>query len=164
MKLTVDEAIRRIKRKRPKNELDIIIRCGLPLRYLSYGKFRIVFEIVGVPLVVKFPLHNRKKKANLHHTDAEISNLRKVRRSYRRYDFLQSLVPKVHHYDKASGLVVMDKYRKPRNQDHIPMRRIRDRLESTDKTCGDLFTQNFGVDKDGNLKILDLGYLLTEVR
>lgn len=51
----------------PETASDLLLKCGLPLRQISYGQFRNVLEVVGTPYVIKVPSPGRHHKVNVEH-------------------------------------------------------------------------------------------------
>lgn len=93
-------------------------KIGLPLRYLNAGVFRKVYGIRGVDLVVKIPIIGVESKdaiqSAIRHSAQEVS---RVKRLYAVKE-LRPHLPKIYHYDKKSGVIVMRRYEKVSSVDH----------------------------------------------
>jgi hypothetical protein len=81
--------------------------AGIRLRYIDEGAFRQVYKVSGCPLVVKFPLD----KDGIQHSVSEIRRIRQLGR-------IKELVPhlpKIHYFDRKSGVLVTHFYPRPKN-------------------------------------------------
>lgn len=144
-----------VDRLKPQNESELMRCSQVGLRYLGEGSFRVAFEIIDYPLIVKVPLTNCY--SDLHHANEEWNWIERVRKEPQ-YKALRKHMPKVYYFDEDCGLMIMRKYKwvkfSPRTQaiDKLV-------LQTTGATGHDVGSSNMGRDGKGNLKILDTALL-----
>ena len=87
---------------RPKTVEDLR-SLGVRLKWIGWGSFRQVYEVRGLPIVVKFPHHGDPK-----HSRTEMRRIEKLHKipTIRRH------LPKIFYYDKTSGVIVTPYYKK----------------------------------------------------
>ena len=109
--MNIRTAIRRIKTFKPATPEEFA-DAGVPVlddkNFVHAGVFREVYRIVGVPLVVKFPLGDSRKETGegRRHTNAEVNRIKRLSA----FPVMRKYLPKVYYHDKASGIVVMRYY------------------------------------------------------
>ena len=76
--------------------------------FVHAGVFREVYRIVGVPLVVKFPLGDSYSETSegRRHTNAEVNRIKRLSA----FPVMRKYLPKVYYHDKTDGIVVMRHY------------------------------------------------------
>jgi len=178
--MTRKEVIRRLRKHKPKNA-DDLLRAGVPLAHISSGAFRHAYKVYNLPLVVKFPYvdepyepgtqdYTRSLQWSITHSFIEMKSLRRVLRSKSKFRKLRRHMPKIYHHHPPTGVILMEEYRRP---DNAAFRRkvsnIREEVArvfnvdpiggSSSIDPGDVQPGNCGVDKRGNVVILDLGLL-----
>ncbi len=165
-----NEIAYKLKLEKPKTVEDLLIRCGLTLKFIGDGGFREVFKIVGTNLVVKVPLTAMDQAElghNYGHTPAvhartEWNYCKKVMR-VKKYEFFRPYMPTLHYLVPKTGVTLCDYY-KPISYfgakfnseiDQIALSLAK--IGVTDGDVGKTKKDNYGTDSDGKLKILDLG-------
>lgn len=144
-----------IDKKQPKNESQLMRDCHVGLRYRGEGTFRVAFEVIDYPLVVKVPLTNCY--SDLHHANEEWDWIEKVDREPQ-YRALRKYMPKVYYFDEDCGLMIMRKYEWVRfSSETVALDKLV--LDVTGATGHDIGSNNMGKDDKGNLKILDVALL-----
>ncbi len=109
--MNIRTAVRRIKTFKPETPEEFA-DAGVPVlddkNFVYAGVFREVYRIVGVPLVVKFPLGDSRKETGegRRHTNAEVNRIKRLSA----FPVMRKYLPKVYYHDKASGIVVMRYY------------------------------------------------------
>lgn len=162
---SLDEIIRRLKRYKPKNIYDLLCECRLPMRLLDWGCYRNCWEIIGTGLVIKLVggEADEGRDKSLTHTRIEIAAYERIKED-RQFVRIRHLLPAIHYYNRKAGLVLMSKY-KPctkrwakknlklmtNYQQWFLKKFPQVDLEPLIKYA------NYGLGKDGNLVILDLG-------
>lgn len=156
--MTTNGVIDSVKSHRPKDVRELLLDCKVTLKYLDSGSFRDVYEIVGHPLVVKFP----NCKAGVRHSNHEVSVYNRIKNSKKKYIELQKHLPDI-HYTNRYGVVLMTKYSPFGDTERSGS--ISLHLESeVSKILGlkdgwDAHYGNFGRDSKGKVVLLDFGYL-----
>jgi hypothetical protein len=138
----------------------------LRLVHLGTGAFRSVYRIKGTDYVIKFPEPNNNY-LGIDHAQDEVKNIEKMKK----IKCLRPHLPKIHHYDRKSGVIVMDYYTRYRdkqaNKPH-PTRTYGDiswerELISdlirilTGVWFNDLWDENLKLDKNNIVKFVDVG-------
>ena len=109
--MNIRTAVRRIKTFKPETPEEFA-DAGVPVlddkNFVYAGVFREVYRIVGVPLVVKFPLGDSYSETSegRRHTNAEVNRIKRLSA----FPVMRKYLPKVYYHDKASGIVVMRYY------------------------------------------------------
>lgn len=152
---SVSHLINLIKREAPQNESQLMRMAQVGLRYMGEGCFRVAFEIIDYPLIVKVPLTNCY--SDLHHANEEWCWIEKVQQESK-YKSLRKYMPKVYYFDEECGLMVMRKYKQVK---FSPDTNALDKLitQVTGATEHDVGSSNMGRDSKGNMKILDAALL-----
>lgn len=136
-------------------------KAGIKLRYLDHGVFREVYKIQGCPLVVKFPLNEEQDFADgVQHSMSEI---RRIKRLFRIQE-LKPHLPKIHYFDKESGVLVMSYYHRVTPERGVELlgkivQKLVSKIARVQMT--DIHADNIRVQKDANvgrLTFVDLGY------
>ena len=163
--------IKRIKKKQPLDALDLLDACGLPLQLTNWGQFRNVYDVLGTQLVIKVPIQESKAsgtRINIQHAREEYAAWKKIKSSRHEYRSLKPYLPDMIYFNSRSGIIVMPKYgpvRWPRGRGrHRVIEELESRFTSAlQVTYADIKEDNLGSDKDGNIKVLDLGPLSGDV-
>lgn len=176
--LNIDEVVKRLKTHKPTNLEEVMQDCKLPLKYVSNGAYRQVYQIVGTRSVIKIPrnpvkteeiyndkTHKWKTKYetsyDVTHANQEFQALQRMKRCKIRMAFLQPHLPEFYHFNQMTGISLVKKYNKVKYNTHIKtIDKIREgvaRVFKIDNWDTDLHENNFGLDKDGTLKLIDLG-------
>lgn len=152
---SVKKLIDRIAAEEPQNESQLMRMTEVGLRYLGEGSFRVAFEIIDYPLIVKVPLTSCY--SDMHHANEEWNWIEKVDR-YPQYRALRKYMPKVYYFDEDCGLMIMRKYQRVKvSLGTAALDRLV--LQTTGATGHDIGSNNMGKDDKGNLKILDVALL-----
>jgi len=151
-----------MKEVKPETITDLLVKCGFGLRHINDGVFRDVFEIVNSDFVIKVP----KDAAGLCHAHDEAMGWKKVHESKhpaaveaRRH------LPRPFLYYEPSGFIIMPQYRTTASRRYDkPMDRINDVFRQVicdgkdrDIDLGSNKYDNYGLDKHGNLMVMDMG-------
>lgn len=171
--ITTEIVVDRIIHNYPRNADDLLEECQLPLLFLGSGSYRNTYHILGTNLVVKVPRQvsvevgeevlEPSHEENVAHAREEVRAIRKVKRD-KNLKALRPYMPTLHHHDRRTGLVVMDRY------DHVDEAVYDARSEEFEKIFDlartvtgvldcDLNQYNMGLDVEGNIKLIDLGCL-----
>jgi hypothetical protein len=168
--MKADKIAKRLKLEKPKTVEDLLIRCGLTLKFLGDGGFREVFKIVGTSLVIKVPIQEEEMRmlgqqyshTPVVHAKTEWKYRKKVLRE-KKYEFFRPYMPALHCLIPATGITLSDYY-KPLS--HASRRfdaeidQIIGKLAGIGVMDGDVDKtkkDNYGIDRDGKLRIIDLG-------
>lgn len=154
-----------MKAKQPYCAEDLLIGCGLSLKYIESGAFRDVYRINNTGLVVKVPRRDFDETYQHNpvvHSCIEYDYRKKVMKQ-RRYEFFRPYMPAFHYLCRSTGVMLIDHYNplpewETKFDKHILD--IRSRLNKLGVTDGDIGIDkkdNYGVDAFGHLRILDLG-------
>jgi hypothetical protein len=125
---------------------------GLTLKYKRSGAFRATYQIVGYNLIVKIPIgdfyYNKEHSLDEWRMYKRLSKLKK-------YKTFHKYLPEI-HCCSPSGVILMEKYslKGERAKATAQVRNIAYTLFGS--SC-DVYKQNVGLDKKGQLKILDFG-------
>ena len=162
-KWKIDRIQQMMKEVKPETIVDLLVKCGFGLRHINDGVFRDVFEIVNSNFVIKIP----KDGDGLCHAHDEAMGWKKIERSKnpvaaeaRRY------LPRPFLYYDPSGFIIMPQYRTTANcrydrkMDHINdiFRQVICKGKDADIDLGASKYDNYGLDKKGNLVVMDMGY------
>lgn len=159
--MTQDQAIKLLRKHRPKNERDLLA-AGFTLSQIGNGAFRNAYSIHGANLVVKIPSGTGFSQEEKWHSHHEVLAVRRINR-YDKYESLRPYMPVMHYYNKKSGLIVFERYKK------ASWRKVKIFAKELNKTAAKLMgvgtcdidnSGNIGVDKQGNYKLLDLGCVI----
>ena len=133
-----------------------IRRLGVPLRKIGDGAFRTAYAIPHLNVVVKIP--QMQLGACVYHAKSEIAGFSRVRRE-RRFSSIRKHLPKIYYHNYATGIVIMERLRTSRGSethDHVLLREKMKRCFRA-RNGRDWGWDNFGFDKKGHIKIIDLG-------
>jgi hypothetical protein len=172
-RLTRKEVLRRFRHHKPKNADEALRNCLVPLTYLSEGAYRRTYQIGNLPLVIKFPYcsdwyedkpieeRNYALSNGIKHSNTEMRSLRRILRSKGKYVKLHRYMPKVYHFNPATGAVLMHKYRNP-NRTTRKFNRMLERIDAEAQAVMKKWVDvdnpgNIGYDEKGRVVILDLG-------
>lgn len=148
----------------PKTASDLLLNCGLPLKQLSYGQFRNVLEVVGTPYVIKVPSPGRRHKANVEHARDEFNAWKSMKKG-RKYLPIRGYLPFFHYFDHNSGILVTDLFKGLKRDDRrfdadiTVISNFMTKCGYGDTDIGHNKKDNYGIDSEGDLKILDLGFI-----
>lgn len=159
-----------MKLEKPKTVEDLLIRCGLTLKFIGDGGFRVVFKISGTGLVVKVPMTEMDQAELGHnyahtpiiHAKTEWSYRKKVMRE-KKYEFFRPYMPALHCLVPSTGVLLADYYRPlpyARTKYDAEIDQIIGSLAAIGVNDGDVAKDkkdNYGISSDGQLKIIDLG-------
>lgn len=112
--MNVKQAVRLIRKHRPTTTKEFnSIGVKLERKLVGSGVFREVVKVVGLPLVVKFPLaetigQKLSYRAGKMHSSSEVRKIQKLRK----IRAMRSYLPTVYYYDTESGIVVMSHHEK----------------------------------------------------
>lgn len=156
-RLKLETIIARLKRHRPLNALDLLLKCKLPLEFVGDGQFRNVFRISGTPYIVKVPKIAGGGQ-DVGHSRREINALKYL--SKPKYVAIHPYLPTFHFSNRNTGIVLTDlctwaSYAKY----YDTVKEIAEWSEDHGFYEADVDHDkfdNYGV-LDGQLKILDLG-------
>ena len=159
-----------LKLEKPETVEDLLINCGLSLKFIGEGAFRFVFKIVGTRLVVKVPMTETDQAELGHnyahtpivHASTEWKYRKKVMRE-KKYEFFRPYMPTLHCLVPLTGVTLTDYYRpvpwsRTKYDDEIDQ--IIGNLASIGVLDGDVGPDkrdNYGIDRYGKLRIIDLG-------
>lgn len=161
MALTIDTIISRLMSYRPQTVEAALVLCGLPLQHLNWGQFRHVFHILGSNLVLKFPIVDENYDDNRAHGAQEYHQYKRILHSKKKYLRMQPYMPKIHLFQKRSGITLMEKYQTTSYSRYKhQLRAMRDDLRPL---ISDISPHNSGIDRYGNLKMIDLGLACYEI-
>jgi hypothetical protein len=115
-------------------------------------------------LIVKVPLDEGDAGITIEHSQIEISVLRRILRSKKRYRTLKKYMPKVYYFNPATGVILVREYQKVRNPYSKKFEKVRKRIEKEFMIALQLYEwdsheENFAKDTNGRLVLLDLGCL-----
>lgn len=162
--LTLNNIAKSLARQKSNSCYDLLVYNGFTLRYVNSGKFRNVYQIDGTRFLIKVPITAGKMKVpSIAHARAEYTVYRRVIRSKKKYLALKSLIPDAMLFVPSTGVIVVEKYRKLGRVTRAERKRmgvIEDLSKRLFGGCGDLHDENFMRDAEGNLRIVDLGYLV----
>lgn len=158
--------IKRLQKHLPTTAQEVLDYCELPLLYIGGGAFRDAYLIVGTDFVLKIPRKvriHKKTEANIQHARDEYAIWQRIRKSKQKFLSLKRYLPTLYYYNSATGVIVVKKYEKMKYSKEATAL-IRD-LEKTitdtlDTKEADIHYGNLGVDKDGSIKIIDMGLFL----
>jgi hypothetical protein len=159
-----------LKKEKPESIYDLLLDCGLSLKFLGDGAFREVFKIVGTGLVVKVPRTDGElmemsagyAHTPVDHAHAEWDHRKKVMRE-KKYEFFRPYMPALHCLVPSTGVLLADYYRPlpyTRTKYDAEIDQIIGSLAAIGVNDGDVAKDkkdNYGIDRDGKLRIIDLG-------
>lgn len=153
----IEQIVSRFRKWQPIDAHDAMMYCGVTLRYVGGGCFRDVFEIVGFPLVVKFPTDSSDIDDNVYHACVEVRNIRCVMRSKSKAHIRQYM-PKLYHFNRHTGVSLVHKYTPVKSYDETQKAdELISRAFNDDQW--DSHKENFGIDSQGQIILLDLGVI-----
>lgn len=164
--MNAERVVEVLKRERPKTSIDLLVQCGFTLRHLGWGAFRNTYSIVGSGLVAKVPLNPSGQptddtyKLNIRHTQLEYRAIQSIKRSRRKWTFLQPYLPEVAYYGHHAGVIVMRRYYGVGKAKHLPeIKKLDRRVAEVNKVvdCDIWNSGNYALDREGNLKLIDFG-------
>lgn len=154
--MTLSAAVRLLYQQKPKN-LEAF-RKLFKLITLKSGMYRKVFEVEGLPIIIKTSDCCGYSKCD--HTSQEI----KAIRYFNSQKDLRVYSPEVFYMDEGSGVVVMRKYEilsqyEPGKREALSKKKIEveDFLRKKGIRPNDFHNGNTGFTKTGNVKIVDMG-------
>ncbi len=171
MTLTTTQVVKRFTRYRPANADQALRWCRMPLQYIKSGAFRHVFQIIGLPLVVKFPYCEDDQlledgspdpdrvSMGVRHSKREMKALERIQCSVRKYTQLHKYMPIVYYSNKRTGVIVMHKYIQLPNAPNSTAiaREVAEDICKALPGATDIHSYNIGKDERGNVVVFDLG-------
>jgi hypothetical protein len=150
--IPIRTVIARIIRNRPTSP-QAFREAGIKLRYLDEGVFRRTFKVSGCPLVIKFPL----EADGIQHSASEVNRIRRLSRIKE----LAPHLPKVLHFNRKHGILVMEYYKPLDPVKGIELlgkviRKLVSRIARV--AMSDIHYDNIRQGKQGQVKFSDLGY------
>lgn len=158
--------IHRLSRHHPKTVQGVLDCCGFPLQWIGSGTFRDAYHVTGTSLVIKVPRFDSDKatlKYNIQHARDEFSIWRRMKVAKLKYAAFKSYLPELIYFDTKTGIMVVRKYNKVRYSKiaNKLIRELEASITATMKTAeADIHYGNLGLDKDGNIKIIDMGLFI----
>ena len=161
--MTVRAVVKILRKHKPKTA-DQAVAAGIPLKFFGEGCSRQVFRVLGLKMVVKFPMASTDPKGNtvsynLRHARQEIRSFRRIRKM-KSGAHIRKHLPEVYYEDARRGVIAMKQYRRHIYSDYesLKVECLNNYLQvffrRTDSA--DYGGDNFGIES-GVLKILDLG-------
>jgi hypothetical protein len=152
-RLTIAEAVRRIKEAKPSSASQLEKKCNMKLDHLGSGSERVAFRIKGLPVVVKFPICKASGQSwNEYRSYRHIMKTPELK-------CLRPLMPKIYAYNRTGRCTVMRLYKGIGWEDTEPHEmNVRNKMRAAG--CGDyhdLHLSNLGLTPKGKLKVIDLG-------
>ena len=152
---------------------DLTTVLGIKYRMLNSGAYRTVVKLVGLPLVVKFPLTDMK--CDKKHSEYEFRAVNKILRYKYKYKYriLRKYVPKIYYFNKETGVLIGHYYRPlkgTKKEKNLIANLVSDVVDSTwdgrkiDKNnkcrygTEDMWDANMALNKSGHVKIIDMGF------
>ena len=144
---------------------------GLKYKVIDQGAYRKVVKLVGLPLVVKFPLTD--EKCDKMHSWYEFRAVQKILKYKYKYIILRKYVPKIYYFNKETGVLVGHYYtplKGTKKEKNLIANLVSDIVDSTwdgrkinKKTkfrygTEDMWSANMALNKRGHVKIIDMGY------
>ena len=143
---------------------------GLKYRVIGQGAYRTVVKLVGLPLVVKFPLTD--EKCDKRHSEYEFRAANKICRYKRKYKILAKYAPQLYYFNKETGVLVGHYYRPlkgTKKEKNLIANLVSDVVDSTwdgrnTNSRGyrygteDMWDANMALNSKGHVKIIDMGY------
>lgn len=159
----IEAAILKIREQKPGN-VGAFRQIGLKLKKLGQGMFREAYQIVDLPLVVKFPKWQESdgeasmRSGKLHST-VEVRKIGKLRKSR----WMKKYVPEVHYHDRKTGVLVVSlhsKFTSSYNRTGAMGRLITEMIvRHFGINVGDIHAANVGRGKgQTDAVLIDLGY------
>jgi hypothetical protein len=151
-----------MKEVKPETVVDLLVKCGFGLRHVNDGVFRYVFEIVNSDFVIKIP---KDGDGLCHAHDEAMGRNRVLRSKHPAAVEARRHLPYPFLYYATSGFIIMPKYRTTANRRYDKnMDRINDVFRKVicdgkerDIDLGHSKFDNYGLDKHGNLVVMDMG-------
>jgi hypothetical protein len=162
--LTERQVINKINKWGPLTGQALLDLCEFPVQYVGGGAFRDVYHIIGTDVVVKLPRKGANYARNKTHARHEIliwNRIFKAKTGDELAGFKQYL-PNIRACDTKTGVMVVRKYEKLKGRHDKMLMALEQKVKEVfDIPNGDIHHNNVGVDKEGNIKIIDLGLLVT---
>lgn len=161
--LTFENIAASLRRKKSNSCYDLLVYNGWTLKYINSGVYRNVYQIEGSQFLVKVPITAKGMKvSSIAHARAEYATYRRILRSKVKYAELKQLMP-TQMLIVPNGLIVVEKLRKlgrVTREERKYLNQVGNLASSLFGGCGDLHDDNFMRDSEGNIKIVDLGFLM----
>lgn len=132
---------------------------GLTFKLLGKGVFRKAYRVNNLPLVAKFPLS--KDACDVEHSVQEMATLERIRHTKKLREAFEEHLPEIYYYNKKYGVILMKEYDQPLFFDYP--RDLKDKLNNL-LDYFDADNDQFGVDENGNLIVLDWGLVGDKLR
>lgn len=100
---TVSQVLRLVRRHNPARPEEFKAR-GIRLKKLGAGAFRTVYSIIGLPLVVKFPMPGTDFVVNRRHTKTELGRIKR----FKRFRWMRKHLPKVYYSNPVTGVSIIE--------------------------------------------------------
>lgn len=168
--MTEKQVVNQFRRKRPRTVDELLEQCGLSLRFVESGAFRKVYQVDNLPLVVKLPrLGGRLEHNAREHAQQEFRAYERIMRSKTKFTSLQPYMPEVLYFNVLGGVTLMRmydevpgdyKHRRQMNEINHKVLAVLGEDVCHEADLGEDKWDNYGLDRDGALKVIDLGLLL----
>lgn len=170
--MTNRKLIERMDEHKPFTPQDTMRKCGFTLRFIGIGSYREVYEIVGTPWVIKFPLTEwdskrygplvdwlKKHRIHAHH---EMNAYHRIK-STKSMRGLCRYLPKMMWADWETGVLIVEKCEplelgKALDASFIAHKAFRKHF----KKSTDITNYNVGKNAKGVIKVIDMGLLEVE--
>ena len=160
----IQHTVRRFEEYTIRCPEDLMTVLGIKYRLLDSGAYRTVVKLVGLPLVVKFPLTDMK--CDKKHSEYEFRAVNKILRYKRKYRILVKYVPQLYYFNKETGVLVGHYYQPlkgTKKEKNLIANLVSDVVDSTwDGRRGhgteDMWDANMALNKYGHIKIIDMGF------
>lgn len=101
--LAVTRILSLVRKHNPARPEDFKL-LGIRLRKLGSGAFRTVYEIRGLPLVIKFPLPGTDFILNKIHTRTELARIKK----FKKFRWMRKHLPRVYYSNPVTGVSIVE--------------------------------------------------------
>jgi len=163
-----ESALEAIRYHHPKTERQLMVQCGFSLRPVGGGAYRDAYQIIGTDLIIKLPRCEGQSieriEYSIEHSWLEVDAIRKVMKSKaKRWQMFKPLMPEILYFNHTYGTIVMPKYKRVGHKRHSDTIRKLEYLVNRYHGVEDSDLHNAGnwaEDKDGNLKLIDMGCFL----
>ena len=158
MIMTIREVCFLLTENNPKTIAEIK-KLGILLKKLGSGAYRNTYKVIGLPIVLKIP---NDTPAARRHSEEEIKVVKKIKR-LRKYRILRKYMPYIHFYNPKTRIIGMQYYDTKSNKykdgtASILSDLIEEVWSDASRSSADIHRENIALDKEGQIKIIDLGY------
>lgn len=156
--MTIDEVSKLLMENNPRtaNELKAL---GIQVRTLGSGAYRHAYKVLRLPLVIKIPFNQRM---SLKHAEAEIKAIRQIIR-LKKYRKLKKYMPNIYFYNPKTRVIGMEycttKINPYLSNIELLLNDLLGEIWPDAATSSvDVHRYNIGFNRNGDIKIIDLGY------